>query len=188
MKLNKEMYFMPMKMNKALLAVAVVFGMSSLAHAADEGHGKVTFKGSIIDAPCSISPESVDQTVELGPISNVALKDGGQSTPRNFSIQLENCSFGSPAEKNKVAVTFSGMESAADNGLLGITGNAKGASVAITDGSGAIIELGKPTKDQILQDGNNTLSFAAYMQGDGESATITEGDFQATADFTLAYN
>ncbi|HHR6038863.1 TPA: fimbrial protein [Providencia alcalifaciens] len=177
-----------MKMNKALLAATVVLGMSSLAHAADQGHGKVTFTGSIIDAPCSIAPESIDQTIELGQVSNAALKDGGQSTPKNFDIKLENCSFGTPAAKNKVQVTFTGMESVAGNGLLGITGNAKGASVAITQGDGKVIELGKPTKEQGLQDGNNTLSFAAYMQGDGESAVITEGDFQAVTDFTLAYN
>lgn len=177
-----------MKLNKIMLAAALTFGAVSFAQAADQGHGKVTFTGSIIDAPCSISPESIDQTVELGQISNVALENSGQSTPRNFSIDLENCSFGTPATKNKVTVTFTGMESVAGNGLLGITGNAKGASVAITDGTGEVIKLGTPTKEQVLQDGNNTLSFAAYMQGDGASATIVEGDFQAVADFTLAYN
>lgn len=87
------------------------------------------------------------------------------------------------------------MESAANNGLLGITGTAKGASVAITQGDGEIIKLGEPTKEQVLQNGNNTMNFAAYMQGDGgtgagagSSDTITEGEFQAVADFTLAYN
>jgi type 1 fimbria pilin len=182
-----------MKLNKTLLAAAVVFGMSSLAHA-DQGHGKVTFTGAIIDAPCSISPESADQTVDLGQISNVALKDGGKSTPRNFSIDLENCVFSGKDAKNKVSATFTGIESASNNGLLGITGTASGASVAITDGSGALIKLGQPTKAQALQDGRNSLSFAAYMQGDqgdgeeGASATIVEGDFQSVADFTLAYN
>lgn len=175
-------------MKKAMLASVILLAMSSVANAADQGSGKVTFTGSIIDAPCSITPESADQTVELGQISKVALEDGGKSTPRNFSINLENCSFGTPAANNKVQITFTGMESAANNGLLGITGTASGASVAITDGSGAVIELGKPSKDQTVQDGNNTLSFAAYVQGDGASATITEGDFQSVADFTLAYN
>ncbi|CAI2021030.1 Fimbria A protein precursor [Serratia proteamaculans] len=177
-----------MNLNKTLLATVITFSAMSMAHAADQGHGKVTFTGSIIDAPCSIAPESIDQTVELGQISNAALKDSGQSTPKNFDIKLEDCSFGTPAAKNKVQVTFTGMASASGNGLLGITGNAKGASVAITQADGQVIELGKPTKEQALQDGNNTLSFAAYMQGDGASAAITEGDFQAVADFTLAYN
>lgn len=177
-----------MNQNKTLLAAVIVFSSVSVAQAADQGHGKVTFTGSIIDAPCSISPASIDQTVELGQISNVALKNSGRSTPRNFDIKLENCSFGTPATKNKVTVTFTGMESAASNGLLGITGTAKGASVAITQADGAVIKLGKPTKQQALQDGNNNLAFSAYMQGDGASAVITEGDFQAVADFTLAYN
>ncbi|MGX8843149.1 fimbrial protein, partial [Klebsiella quasipneumoniae] len=71
-----------------------------------------------------------------------------------------------------------GMESAAKNGLLGITGTAKGASVAITQADGQIIKLGVPTKEQVLQDGNNTLSFAAYLQGDGDSTNVvTEGEF-----------
>lgn len=177
-----------MNLNKTLLAAVIAFGSASMAHA-DAGHGKVTITGSIIDAPCSIAPESIDQTVDLGQISNVALKDGGQSTPRNFAIQLEDCSFGTPAAKNKVQVTFTGMESAAGNGLLGITGNAGGASIAITSADGEVIKLGAPTKAQTLQDGNNTLSFAAYMQGDGGAdAVVTEGDFQAVTDFTLAYN
>jgi len=184
-----------MKLSNTMLAVIMAFGLTSsvvsVANAADQGHGKVTFKGAIIDAPCSINPESIDQVIELGQISNVALKDSGKSTPKNFSIKLEDCSFTADAtgnlNKNKVTVTFTGMESAGKNGLLGITGTAKGASVAITDGSGQVIELGKPTKAQELQDGFNTLSFAAYVQGDG-AATVTEGDFQTVADFTLAYN
>jgi len=182
-----------MKLNKIMLAAVIAFGATSMAHAADQGHGKVTFTGAIIDAPCSISPESSDQTVELGQISNVALKNGGQSNPRPFSIDLENCSFeaddeGNP-QKNKVAVTFTGMESSSVDGLLGITGTAKGAAVAITDGAGDVIKLGQPTKDQVLQNGNNTLQFSAYLQGASASeASIVPGDFQAVADFTLAYN
>lgn len=175
------------KMNKSMLVAAMILAISTQSHA-DQGHGKVTFAGAVIDAPCSISPESVDQTVELGQISNLSLKDGGHSTPKYFNIRLENCALGTPATKNKVQVTFSGMGSVAGNGLLGITGNASGASVAITDGAGTPIELGKPTKEQVLQDGNNSLNFAAYMKGDGTAATITEGDFQAVTNFTLAYN
>ncbi|AVN35465.1 fimbrial protein [Serratia marcescens] len=177
-----------MKLNKIMIAAVIAFGASSAAYA-DQGHGTVTFTGSIIDAPCSITPETVDQTVDLGQVSNVALKDGGKSTPRQFSIDLENCELNSSGvgKNNTVSVTFTGMESAADNGRLGITGTAQGASIAITDGAGQVIELGKPTKAQELQNGNNTLSFAAYLQGDNASAGVVPGDFQSVADFTLAY-
>lgn len=179
-----------MNLNKTMLAAVVLLGVSSIAHAAvtDQGHGTVTFTGSIVDAPCSIHPDTIDQTVELGQISNVALKEGGKSTPRQFSIDLENCELISEGEgkNNTVSLTFTGMKSPANNGLLGITGTAQGASIAITNASG-VIELGKPTPVQNLQNGKNTLSFAAYLQGDNASGGIVPGDFQSVADFTLAY-
>lgn len=174
-----------MKLNKSVLVAVVALGMASMANA-DQGHGKVTFTGSIIDAPCSILPDSIDQTVNLGQIANSTLKDGGTSTPSNFTVGLENCSFSTPDAKNKVALTFTGIESVAQKGRLGITGTAAGASIVITDGSGQLITLGQATKT--LQNGKNTLNFAAYLQGDGKDAVITEGDFQSVADFTLAYN
>ena len=179
-----------MKLNKIMIAAVMALGVSSLAHAADQGNGKVTFSGSIIDAPCSIAPDSLDQTVELGAISKVALKEGGKSTPRNFQIKLENCELttAAPGKNNTVALTFSGAVSEADQKLLGITGSAKGAGIAITDGAGTNIELGKASKAQTLQTGSNTLSFSAYLQGSSAStATIVPGEFQSVADFTLAY-
>lgn len=182
---------MSVKLNNVALATLMAFGLAAgAANAADQGHGKVTFTGSVVDAPCSIHPDSIDQTIPLGQISNATLKAGKPSTPRNFDIKLENCTFGTPATKNKVAVTFTGMESSVVTGLLGTTGLAKGVAVGIMDSSsGHTVELGKPTKGQLLKDGNNTLGFAAYVQGTSDAKTaITEGDFQAVADFTLAYN
>ncbi|MGQ1888425.1 fimbrial protein [Serratia marcescens] len=184
-----------MKLNKIMVAAVLAFGVTSVAHAAvkDQGHGTVTFKGAIIDAPCSITPETVDQTVNLGQVSNVALKNGGQSTPKNFQIKLENCELNAGdangvGKNNAVAITFTGAASVEDAKLLGITGTAKGAGIAITDGSGKVIELGKASSAQALGDGNNTLSFSAYLQGNKASnAVITPGDFQSVADFTLAY-
>ncbi|CAI1948296.1 MULTISPECIES: fimbrial protein [Serratia] len=181
-----------MQLNKIMLAAVMAFGMSSVAHAADSGKGTVTFTGSIVDAPCSISPETVDQTVSLGQVSNVALKDGGKSTPKNFKIELENCTV---ATGKTVQVTFTGAKAQETNkNLLAITGSASGAGIAMTDTSGALVELGKAGTAQMLQNGKNTLQFAAYMQGlGGGSGTpapadnVVPGDFTAITDFTLAY-
>lgn len=171
-----------MKFNKTLLAVSLVMGVASFANAADQGHGTVTFHGSIIDAPCSIDGDSVDQKVELGDIANTALENGGTSTPKPFEIMLKNCSL---TTKKSVTATFTGAEGA--NGNLGITGDAKGASIVLTDGAGEQVKLGKATGAQTLQNGDNTLSFSAYLQGDGASAAIIPGEFQSITDFTLAY-
>lgn len=168
-----------MQFNKMTLSAFILFGISSVTYA-DQGHGSVTFTGSVIESPCSINPESVYQDIPLGQITTVALKDGGTSDPRPFQIKLENCTI---ATASAVTATFTGPEST--SGLLGMTGTAKGASIAITDGTGAVLKLGKPSTKQVVQAGYNTLSFAAYLKGDGKE--VTPGEFQSIADFTLAY-
>jgi type 1 fimbria pilin len=178
-----------MKLNKIMVAAVMAFGMSSMAvHAANQGQGSVAFTGSIIDAPCSITPESVDQTVELGQISNALLKKGGQSTPKSFTIDLENCEI--EDKKNNVSVTFTGMQSEikGHEGMLAIAGQASGASVAITDAAGKQVKLGSASSLVGVNEGNTALRFAAYLKGDSnENAVVVPGDFTAVADFTLAY-
>lgn len=181
-----------MFIRKTMLAAVVAIGSMSLAHAADQGHGKITFKGSINDAPCSISADTVDQTVELGTVSNKVLKGGGKSKTQDFQLKLEGCDL-TDATKKEVTATFSGSASAGNSALLGITGSASGASIAITDGSGTLIDLGTASKVRKLMDGDNTMQFAAYLQGDvklvgeNDTAVITPGEFTSVADFTLAY-
>lgn len=175
-----------MKLNK--LAMALGFGLVMAAGAAnaatDQGHGTVTIKGSIIDAPCSITPETVDQTVNLGQISNKMLANGGKSTPQEFRIELENCDLAEG--KNTVDITFTGSKSSTNPTLIGMTGSASGASIGVTDGSGALIELGT-AKSLMITNGNNVLGFSAYLQGDGASAVIVPGEFTSIINFNLDY-
>lgn len=180
-----------MKFSKLVVAMAFALGAVSVNAAddpkstGDQGHGTVSFTGAIIDSPCSIAPDSIEQIVELGQISNVVLQaeDGkGSSKAKNFDVRLEGCAL---STAKTVVTTFTGA--AGKGGRLGVTGDAKGASIVITDGTGTPIELGKPTAPQELQDGNNTLQFAAYMQGDGVADEIVPGDFKGVVDFSLAY-
>ncbi|MEM7862902.1 fimbrial protein [Morganella morganii] len=184
-----------MKIKSVAISTILALGLVSAANAEDaqiipdHGHGKVTFKGAIIDAPCSISPDSIDQTVELGQISNMALVGGGKSTPRPFDINLENCNVEKLAKKG-VKLTFTGAAASFDdqNTTLGIVGTGAGAGVQITDGSGEVIKLGTATPLQGIQNGYNTLRFSAYLKGNGgDIDTITAGEFSSVADFTLSY-
>lgn len=170
-------------MKKVVLAVAMSSAMlAGGVNAADMGHGTIKFTGSIIDAPCSISSESSEQTIYLGEVSNVTLKNKGRSESKPFFINLEQCDVN---DMSSVTATFTGASSSGNPDMLGITGTAKGASIAITDGSGSLIALGKSSASQTIQEGPSTLAFAAYIQGDG--ASITAGNFTSTVDFTLAY-
>ncbi|AHG21881.1 hypothetical protein Z042_21405 [Chania multitudinisentens RB-25] len=178
-----------MKLNNIALATVLSLGMVSLANA-NEGSGVVKFTGQVIDAPCSIAPESTDQTRDFGQVANVSLVNGGKSRAQNFDIRLQGCDLS--GAKNKVQVTFSGSAggaTGATNTLLAISG-VRGASIAMFDGSNQPITLGTATTVQNLLAGDNILRFSAYLQGHTGTtvADIEEGDFSAITNFTLAYN
>ncbi|CAI0766273.1 fimbrial protein [Serratia quinivorans] len=188
-----------MNMNKnliaAVLATMAMGSVVSTANAANQGSGTVTFSGSIINAPCSIAPDSVDQTVNLGSVANKALKDGGKSSPQTFNIKLQDCDITGLA-KNTVTATFTGTPSKINANNLGLSGTASGASIVLTQG-GTDIKLGEATTATKVGEGNNTLTFAAYLQGETVTAAtktdsavyapIVPGDFKSVANFTLAY-
>lgn len=176
-----------MKFSKFALAMGMgVAMMASAANAADQGHGTVTFIGSIIDAPCSITPDTIDQTVNLGQISTKALANGGQSTPRPFDIKLENCQVSALNDKT-VTATFTGTASQVNPDRLAIAGTASGASIALTQDGNTPLKLGEASSPTTIRDGNNTLHFAAFLNGDGEDVPVVPGDFSAVANFALAY-
>ena len=64
-------------LKSALASMVLLAGSASIAQAAGAGSGTVTFEGAIIEAACSIKPESVDQTVSLGQVARSQLAVGG---------------------------------------------------------------------------------------------------------------
>jgi len=175
-----------MKISKIAFAMGLGIALvSGAANAKDQGHGTISFSGSIIDAPCSITADTANQTVDLGQVSNVALTSGQTSSPKSFFIQLEQCD--TSKLTSGVSTAFTGAHDASNKNMLGITGSARGAGIVITDGSGTPIKLdGTPSNAQTIGSGSNKLSFSAYVQANG--ASVMPGDFSSTADFTLSYN
>ena len=188
-----------MKLNKTLMAIAAttLIGFGANAAPVNHGNGKVTFTGSIITAPCSIDPSSIDQTVDLGQIADVVLKNGGTSdgqySPVMFDIKLIDCTV---ETGDSVNITFSGAAATNDpKSLLAITGTAAGAGIQIVDSNNDPIVLNEVTKSEHkLQGTTNTLQFAAYVKGLGSQGKpeapvdIVAGEFQAVTDFVLSYN
>lgn len=171
---------------KAVMASMVLLAASiSAAHAAGAGSGTISFEGEILEAACSIKPGNSDQTISLGEIAKSQLATGGLSHPETFRIELTGCSTSALTDKT-VSATFTGAASADVTGALGITGTAKGAGIMLLDGSGTAVPLGSSTKVQTLQNGDNTLGFAAYLQGKA-TGDITPGNFSAVTNFALNY-
>ncbi|NIF33020.1 type 1 fimbrial protein [Enterobacter sp. Cy-643] len=174
-----------MKVNKIASIIALSMGLFTMgAQAADEGKGEVKFIGSIIDAACSINPDSSEQEVDLGQITVNQLASEGRSKAQAFNIKLENCTLDED-KANTVSITFNG-ESPTGSKLLGIIGTT-GAGVGIGAATGAQIELGKKTFVQNLTEGDNTLLFSAWLQGLA-GAVAVPGEFYASTNFTMQYD
>ncbi len=87
-----------------------------------------------------------------------------------------------------VKVTFTGTPDAVNSKLLALSGSASGAGIVIYDQLHAKeVELGTATDGQGLNEGNNALKFAAYLQGNSASGAVVPGKFTSVANFTLAY-
>ncbi|UAN45226.1 fimbrial protein (plasmid) [Serratia sp. JSRIV001] len=183
-----------MQLNKIMMAAVLSLSAVSVAHA-NQGQGDILFTGSIVDAPCSIAADSIDQTVELGAISNAALSantNTGESKPMPFTIQLENCivtTGTTPASASKVQVKFLGTTSSYDADSLALVGgNAAGAYILLKQADGKKVTVGTPTTLQQFTDGASpALTFTASLKGNGGTAVITPGSFSVPVQFQLAY-
>lgn len=174
-----------MNFKKLSLAVAGAFALSIGSVAVQAaGGGKVNFEGSVIDAPCSLSAKSVDQTIRLGQVSNKALANNGVSETETFNIELLQCDI---ATLKKVRVTFGGDIDTTDPTLLAILGKVSGAGIELTKGN-QVVKLYEPLSAQTLMAGDNTLTFGVRLKGTAaKDESVTTGKFTATTNFQLAY-
>ncbi|EJJ1300014.1 type 1 fimbrial protein [Salmonella enterica] len=179
-----------MKMLKTFLAGAVISAMlSSGAIAANQGAGSVIFKGNIVDAPCSIHPDDVNQIVDMGSVSNASLRND-LAPLKNFGIRLVGCDLkkygqdGTPTGTNwsGVKAKFTGT-SVNNNKLLKISDNI---GVELTH-AGKVLTFGTPS-DKMELTGTQTLPFQAQVKAVDKSGIMAPlGAFTAIANFELSY-
>lgn len=168
-------------MLKSTLGIAIAFSLCAVAHAANQGQGVVTFKGTVINAPCGIDPDSADQTIDFGQISKSRLAANGISVKKDLNIKLVNCE----PTNNSVEVTFSGTTIASAANELGTAG-ATGTAVVISGQDGKLVSFGTEGSAQSLQEGENTLHYSSWVKKATDD-TVKEGEFTAVANFNLSY-
>ncbi|HBV3482675.1 fimbria A protein [Klebsiella pneumoniae] len=177
-------------MSLKVMSLAFIMTASSAAFAdVNGGSGTIHFTGTVIDAPCSIAPESIEQTVELGSVALSSLKTAGShSRPATGEIKLVDCTLTSvegdeTTTYSKVGVTFSGIPDATVAALLANDSSAQGVGVRLLDQDGKAIELGSETEYPL---GNGaTIIYQAYVEANGN--TVTAGDIRSDATFKLNY-
>lgn len=165
----------------------------------------MTFSGSVINAPCSIAPDSQNIKVDLGQVPAKKLGiTGSTSDLTPVTITLTECSFedlgSSPAQGatnySKVAVTFPGVMTPQGGDLakgeIANTAISPAANVAIQllkgDGINPVDLSKAPTEGDIPLDtssATNKLHFFARMITIGGAAS--QGAVGATVTYKLKY-
>ncbi|WP_165466837.1 fimbrial protein [Enterobacter cloacae] len=180
---------------KVLLAVVLTAIMSGSAFAEEQGSGKIKFQGIVIDAPCSIAPDSVDKVIDLGEVTTAVINANKKSTPVPVEINLENCQLDDPADEtdtpiSKVDVTFtSAATDATDTSLMSNTyaNGAQNVGVRLLDIAESTLPLGEAKSIDLLAGSTTqTLHFKAVMEV-LTGKTATAGQVEATANYVLMY-
>ncbi|EFK7798904.1 type 1 fimbrial protein [Escherichia coli] len=174
-------------MIKTVMAGAVAMALVSFgANAANQGQGVVNFKGSVINAPCGIAPESADQSIDFGQISKAHLNADGISVKKNLDIKLVNCDATELATTGSVKVSFTGTSVNGQVKELGTAGDT-GTAVVVSEAGGNLVSFdgtaGAATK---LQAGDHTLRYSTWVKK-ATNGALKEGDFTAVANFNLTY-
>ncbi|XGI79139.1 type 1 fimbrial major subunit FimA [Enterobacter hormaechei] len=188
-----------MKKNKILMAMGGAMLLAAgCANAADASTSVVTvtggtvhFKGSLIDAACSVSTDSADQIVDLGQHPLHDFKTVGDKTElRPFTIKLEDCD---TTVASTASVAFSGAVDSANADLLAVdatAGNGAGATgvgIQILDESSNTVKPDGSTFSTAhkLIDGENVLNFKSQYVS--TVASPTAGQANADATFIMQY-
>lgn len=171
----------------ALMGGCVMSGAQAATSSATVSGGTVNFVGQVVDAACSVSADSVDQTVTLGQVQSAKLAASGALAGQKeaFTIKLEDCS---TAVSTNAAVVFNGQEDSSLPGTLANTAGAGGATnvaLQLYGPDGAVLNMGDTSSTITLVDGENTLPLSVDYIATG---VATPGNVAATATFNMVYS
>ncbi|MGJ3356015.1 type 1 fimbrial major subunit FimA [Providencia sp. Je.9.19] len=178
---------------QAALGLALVsVGVTASAATTVPG-GTVHFTGSIVNAACAVSADSISTPVNMGQYRTAEFASvGALSGAVPFTINLEGCD---TTVSTTAAVSFSGNLDSIDNTILavtnisgGATGAASGVGIQIADNTGNILKpdgsvFSAPTT---LNTGSNVLHFSARYKS--TTLDVTPGSADADATFVMQYN
>ncbi|OCA63273.1 fimbrial protein [Aeromonas piscicola] len=174
------------------LMLSPVIAVAAIPRAGDglELRGdKLNLHGRIIDQPCVIAPESLDQAVDMGVVDVRELYANGAGAQVPFVIRLTNCK---PGIFRMAKVTFTGAQDAQLSGGLAFSaGSAKGAGIRLYDATQTQLDLGTASRGYVLGGSTeNELLFSARVEGHPgaiAAKSITPGDYTAVANFIVSY-
>lgn len=170
-----------------MLALSFGIAMSSsvVAKLPDQGHGRVSMLGSIIDTPCAIATDDIDQTVDMGVTRTDEIRRTGVGEKHPFAVELVNCDLHShlpnKPDKSYFSVMFDGVSK---DGIFSVNG-ADGVGLEIADDEGNVAIPGKSLPERALSQGNQTLNYTLQLVENHEH--LSGGEYHTSIRFKVDY-
>ncbi|MBH3259861.1 type 1 fimbrial protein [Serratia marcescens] len=171
----------------ARIVFSFMFSAGALtAFAAQQGQGRVSMQGAIIDTACAIAVDSRDQVIDMGVVPLADIIRDGQGSRRDFSIKLVNCVLERPhsdkPDWKQFQVTFDGD---AEGELFGVRGDASGVALRIIDKMGNIALPGKALPLAAIVPGDLQLDYSLRLVANNHA--LKSGDYFSAIRFKLDY-
>ncbi|MDL4454785.1 fimbrial protein [Klebsiella michiganensis] len=183
---------MPRVQSRQILAGMIALLLVGKATGGNRHHvvidgGMVHLRGGLTASACTVSADSVNQTVDMGPFrSNQFNGVGSLAPPVAFSLRLNDCS---KAVSDTVGVAFQGVTDGKDPQVLraGEGQNAAtGIGLALFDNQGELLVPNTAARSWTpLAQGDMTLRFLARYRA--TSHQVTAGNADAWTWFSLTY-
>ena len=159
----------------------------------NQGSGRLTLQGQILDSACALDASSAYQVVEFEPLPMGQLIRQGEGVPRTFSLRLIKCLLARPdpyrpgnylPDWQHVRVTFDGS---ADSGgrYFAVGGTARGLALRIADTQGQESKPGVPMFLTPLTGEDQELRYTLQLVGNGRPMTV--GSYRTAVRFRLEY-
>lgn len=151
----------------------------------DAGWGTVKMQGSVIDTPCTIALDSLEQTVDMGSLPVADIIRDGRSKHKAFVINLVNCTlthYGNKTPWTSFQITFDGR---CDGDFFGIEGAASGIALRLTDAKGLTVIPGQALPLTDITPGRMQLNYTLALVANHE--TVKPGNYFSLIRFMFNY-
>ncbi|NIG87723.1 type 1 fimbrial protein [Serratia symbiotica] len=165
----------------------------------------VSFHGGLLSSPCSLTPDSQDQSIDLGDVNIRDLQNAGNQSPsERFHLSLRNYLLGARAlvdnptgqrngDANRLylqgeqaaTLVFLGESDINNPQLLKLSGGVEGIGLRLKDQQGHALALNQQSRPYILHPGNNTLWFTANVES--TQLAVMAAGFASVAHIQVIY-
>lgn len=168
---------------------ALTLLLASLTAAPALASENLAFKGTLVNAPCTLRAGDEALALDFGTVIDKFLYSDTRTPSQPFRLHLDDCD---TAVMSGVKLTFSGTESLELPGLLALDASsvARGVAIGMTTEGGQALPLNVQGATTPLTPGDMTITLRAYVQAEPQaqaSRSLVHGPFTATATFVLEY-